>query len=361
MKIPCTLRFFDGSTGNNNFYQLYIKILWPHLLTYAARRNCSIERLKLAVPFLGNPFRAAILSLSSHATKRLRRVDSRVVASKALLRLLEPLAGFVLDSGLSIHEFIAIFREAAVRGAVGQQLERDGRINISGIAASTGMSRGEISRIIKSTARAVDLEAGHRPQSTHKVLAAWQQNPKFTNPSGQPADLKLYGCGPTFETLVKKHGGGIPTRAMLDELTRTGAIAINSSQRVQLRSAVAVELGVTPQVMTAFGDRATELLSTLLQNMRNPEDAMFVANISEPNISQDAILLLRQELSTRGANFLADIADLLTRNPSSKRRPPKSGKSRNVSVTVFLNESSKNKKSKIFKLNKRKNFRRVET
>ena len=361
MTIPCTFPFFDGSTGNNNFCQLYIKIFWPHLLTYGARRICSIERLKLAVPVLGNPFRAAILSLSSHATKRPRRVDSRVVASRALLRLLQPLAGFVLDSGLSIHEFIAIFREAAVRGAVAQQLERYGRINISGISASTGMSRGEISRIIKSAAPAVDLETGHRPQSTHKVMAAWQQNPKFTNPSGQPADLKLYGCGPTFETLVKKYGGGIPTRAMLDELARTGAIAISSSQRVQLRSTVAVERGVTPQVMTAFGDRVTELLSTLLQNMRNPEDPMFVANVSEANIPQDAILLLRQELSTRGANFLADIADLLTRNPSSQRLPQNLGKSRNVSVTVFLNESSKNRKNKIYKLNKRRNFRRVET
>ena len=254
---------------------------------------------------------------------------------------------------------MAIFREAAVRGAVGQQ-QRTGRINISGIAASTGMSRAEISRIIKSTAAAPDLDAGHRPQSTQKVLAAWQQNPKFTNLSGQPADLKLYGRGATFEMLVKNHGGGIPPRAMLDELTRTGAVAVTSSQRVQLRSAVAVELGVTPQVMTAFGDRATELLSTLLQNMRNPEDAMFVANVSEANISQDAILLLRQELSTRGANFLADIADLLTRNPSSRRRPQKTAKSRNVSVTVFLNESSKNPKCDNLQIKKRKNFRRAE-
>jgi hypothetical protein len=314
----------------------------------------------LAALLLEDSFRAAILSRSLQATKRLPRVDAREIASKALQRLSQPLAGFVLDSGLSIYEFMSIFRDAAVRGVVKQQLERNGRINISGIAALTGITRADISRIIKSTAYVADIENAHRPQSTHKVLAAWQQSPQFTSASGQPADLKIYGRGATFETLVKKHGRGIPTRAMLDELTRTGAIVVNSSQRVQLKSTVAVELGYTPQVVNAFGDRATELLSTLLQNMRNPEESMFVANVSEANISQDSTLLLRQELTTRGANFLADIADLLARDLSFKRHSRKAAKNRSVSVTVFLNESVKNKKPIKPRMNKRKNLRRTE-
>jgi hypothetical protein len=298
-----------------------------------------------------------VLALSQLA-KRSRRVDSREIARKALLRLLEPLAGFVLDSGLSVHDLAAIFREAAVRSAATQQLELYRRLNISGIAASTGISRAATSRILKSASKATDQKLGQRQQSTKRVLAAWHQNPNFTNTNGHPADLKLYGRGATFEGLVRRYGGGIPTRAMLDELTRTGAIEISASQLVRMKSLVAVERGVTPQVIKAFGDRATELLSTLLHNMRNPQASVFVANVSETGISREAMPLIRKELATRGANFLADIGDLLVREPASGRPSGIASQASNVSVTVFLRESREKTKSGGQPSRKRRNFRR---
>jgi hypothetical protein len=245
-----------------------------------------------------------------------------------------------------------------VRSVATQQLERCHRLNISRIAASTGISRAEISRILKSASKATDRSPAQRQQSTNRVLAAWHQNPNFTNPNGHPADLKLYGRGATFEGLVRRYGGGIPTRAMLDELTRTGAIEISASQLVRMKSLVAVERGVTPQVIKAFGDRATELLSTLLQNMRNPQASVFVANVSEARICRDAMPLIRKELATRGANFLADIGDLLMRDPASNPPSRMASQATNVSVTVFLYESRENAKSGAQPLNKRRNFRR---
>jgi hypothetical protein len=49
--------------------------------------------------------------------------DVRLLARKALQQLMDPLAGFVLASGISAGEFNAIFREAAVRAADAKQLE----------------------------------------------------------------------------------------------------------------------------------------------------------------------------------------------------------------------------------------------
>jgi Family of unknown function (DUF6502) len=289
--------------------------------------------------------------------KRLHRTDSRVIARKALLRILEPLAGFVLDSGLSIHEVTTIFREAAVRSIASQQREISRRVNISGISASTGIPRAEVSRVLKSTSKVRDFGDRGR-QSTSKVLNAWHQNPKFTNANGQPADLQIYGRGATFEKLVKGHGGGIPIRAMLDELTRTGVIEIKSRQLVRLKSLVAIERGITPRVIKAFGDRTTELLSTLLQNMRYPDASGFVASVSGTAVSQDTIPLIRKELSTRGASFLADIEDILARGPGVKRRSRYGLSENNVSVTIFLHESGAKLSSEARPLIKRRNFRR---
>jgi hypothetical protein len=291
-------------------------------------------------------------------TVRLDRSDIRTVARKALAQLLEPLVGFVIDCGLSTQELHSILREAAVRSVAASQFEITKRVNISGIAASTGIPRAEISRILKSSPDTSRQFADRQRQSTNRILAVWHQDPKFTTPGGRPADLKIYGRGATFETLVRNYGRGIPTRAILDELTRAGAAELLSSRLVRVKTSIAVDSGLTPQAIRSFGERATELLSTMLQNMRNPESSKFIANISGASISPAEIPLFRREVSSKGADFLADIHDSLfreKRNGHAKRHT--SGASR-VSVTIFYHETPRKTKVRKEPMKKRRNLRR---
>jgi hypothetical protein len=287
------------------------------------------------------------------------RNDVQGAARKALLQLLEPLVGFVIDSGLSTNELHSILREAAVRTVAEKQKEVSRRVNISGIAASTGIPRAEISRILKLSADSSRRVIDRQQQSTNRVLAIWHQDPKFTTPAGKPADLKIFGRGATFEALVRNHGRGIPARAMLDELTRTGAADVLSSGLVRVKTSVAVDRGVTPRAIRSFGDRATELLSTMLQNMRNPESPRFVASISGTSVSPDVMPLVRKELARKGADFLTEIHESLyrdTTNGLGKKRHS-SGGSR-ISVTVFCHETPRKTNQTKKPIEKRRNLRR---
>jgi hypothetical protein len=286
------------------------------------------------------------------------RNDVQVLAKKALLQLFEPLIGFVLDSGLSTPELHSMLREAAVRTVAARQLELARRVNISGIAASTGIPRGEISRILKSSVDSSRQFIDRRQQSTNRILSVWHQDPKFTTPAGRPADLKIYGKGATFETLVRNHGRGIPTRAMLDELTWAGAAEVLSSRLVRVKTLVTVDRGITPRAIRSFGERATELLSTMLQNMRNPDSPNFIANISETTIPPALLPLFRKELAIKGADFLADIHESLMRDTTHESAKRRSSRSNRVSVTVFYHESPHKDKSKRQAARKRRNFRR---
>ncbi len=294
--------------------------------------------------------------VSDH-TARIDHNDIRIVARKALVQLLEPLVGFVLDSGLSTREFRSILREAAVRSVAARQMEVTRRINISGIAASTGIPRAEISRILKARTDSSRHVSDRQQQSTNRILAVWHQDPKFTTSGGKPADLKIYGRGASFETLVRNHGRGIPTRAMLDELIRTGAAEVLSSRIVRVKSAVAVDRGVTPRAIRSFGERATELLSTMLQNMRNPETPKFVASVSGTNISSAMMPLFRKELASKGADFLADIHESLFRDITGLTKRNRSSTSR-VSVTIFYHEIPRKAKPRNDAVKKRLNYRR---
>ena len=194
-----------------------------------------------------------MLSNASQPAVKKARTDVRLVAKKALLQLFEPLVEFVLDSGLSTLELHSIFREAAVRTVAARQLELSPRVNISGIAASTGIPRAEISRILKLNAES-SRKVVDRLQSTNRILGVWHQDPKFANSAGKPEDLRMYGRGATFDSLVKGHGGGIPTRAMLDELMRTGTAEVLPSRLVRAKAMVAVDCGMTAQGIRSFGN-----------------------------------------------------------------------------------------------------------
>jgi hypothetical protein len=294
----------------------------------------------------------------SEPPARLNHNDVRTVARKALVQLLEPLVGFVLDSGLSTQELRWVLREAAVRSVAAKQLEATRRINISGIAASTGISRADISRILRSSTPSSPRLADRQQQSTNRILAVWHEDPKFTTLEGKPADLKIYGRGVTFDSLVRGHGRGIPTRAMLDELTRVGAAEVLSSRLVRAKTSVAVDRGVNVRAVRAFGERATELLSTMLQNMRDPENPQFVASVSRASISLKLMPLLRKELASKGADFLADIQDSLSRERGNAIKKAQRSGSRRISVTVFYHETPRQNRSKKGVRRKRENLRR---
>lgn len=265
----------------------------------------------------------------------------RDAARKALATLLEPLAGFALDTGLSVHEFEGMYREAAVRSAADRQREISGRLSISGIAAATGIPRAEISRILKTSNK---RPVSDKPQqATNRILSAWHEDPKYTDSGGSPKELEIFGVGTTFDSLVRAHGRGIPTRAMLDELVRTGSVEITSSKKVRAKSLVAVDHAVGARAVMAFGDRATDLLATMLSNIRNPDKFRFVSNVEGSIESTTVLPLFRKEVVNRGQNFLAGMRETLFRSPDAARRAKKHPGSVRVNVTVYYRESDQRK------------------
>jgi len=288
----------------------------------------------------------------SEVTLRSRRNDLRNAATRAVLQLLEPLTGFAIDAGLGVSELNSIMRHAAVRSVAARQLEVSHRVNISGIAATTGIPRSKIAKILKSSVRTQNESANRQQKPTNRILAAWHESAKFTDCNGQPADLKLYGRGATFETLVKAHGRGLPARAVLDELIRVSAVEVLSSQKVRAKNSLAVDRGITLRAIRAFGGGVTELLSTILLNIREPESGQFIASESRYSVQPNALALFSKQLSKKTANFLHDVQGRLTEAPSVKK------KRGTINVTVLCHESLGGRRNRKRKLGKRRNFRR---
>jgi len=283
----------------------------------------------------------------------------RSAAIKALSDLLEPLAGFVLDAGISTNELQTLLRIAAVRSVANRQREVSRRINISGIAASTGLSRAEISRILKVTKPQQAASSDGQLQATNRILKMWHYDPNYTNSNGQPADLKIFGSGQTFDSLVIRYGRGIPTRAMLDELSRTRSVEIIGSEKVRVKTLLALDRGANSQAVRAFGDRAAALMSNMLSNMRGSKQHQFISTIEGEIKSENLLPLIRREVSSKGTDFLAVMRDRLFGDISTGLRHRKSRDISKVSVTVFYHEKAKTELRKKQTTATRRNLRRV--
>lgn len=244
----------------------------------------------------------------------------RAATITTLERVIDPLMDLTFDAGITVHEFSRLVRERAVRIASARITRESGRNSNSRVAITTGLGRGEVARILKAEKFCPSRLAGQHP--ARKVLAAWYDNVQFLGANGDPAVLPIFGKRKSFERLVGMYSGGIPVRAMLDELAQISAIEVLPRQRIRAKVRVPTFRGMTASAIANVGERAADLLTTLTRNLRTSSNALFEATAVMSNIDANAVPLVRRGIAEQGAAFIDGTSSLLTRSRSKPARVP---------------------------------------
>jgi len=147
--------------------------------------------------------------------------------------LLQPLARIFLRFGKGYREFSELSKAAFVVVAAEDYGVHGRPTNVSRIAAMTGLTRKEVSRIRK---RIDDSDATVTDRGTplQEVISAWQSVDEFLGTNGEPAILPLTGKRGSFRSLIRQFAGDIPEGAMRKELHRIGAVW-NTGDTIELR------------------------------------------------------------------------------------------------------------------------------
>lgn len=151
----------------------------------------------------------------------------------SLESVLLPIVKLMLRCGLGCSEFISVAKSAYVKAATTDYSLRGRPTNASRVAALTGLSRKEVSRIraeAKQNRWTPDMEV--TPANT--VLHYWHFDPLFCEPIGAPKPLEYDGPN-SFTVLVKRYAGDIPAGAMKKELLRARAVAERSDGRLVVK------------------------------------------------------------------------------------------------------------------------------
>ena len=250
-----------------------------------------------------------------------------------LNRVLDPLIELMFDSGVTVHDFNQLIRDRAVRAAAARVSRETGRASNSRVAIITGLARSEVARILNSVDTSSKKRLGQQP--ARRILAAWFDGPRFLAPNGEPAVLPIFGKRKSFEQLVATYGGGIPVRAMLDELTQINAVEILSDQRVSAKSRLPISTGLTDSAVSVIGERTRDLLDTLTSNLRKTSSPLFEATALLSDADIELVSVVRREIVEQAENFINSANSLLSRSGVKQSRPlPKVARCR-LGVTVF--------------------------
>ncbi|MEZ5498006.1 MAG: DUF6502 family protein [Steroidobacteraceae bacterium] len=150
-------------------------------------------------------------------------------ARASLVELFRPLARLWVERGITPLDAADMLKVAFVDAAAELSRLRNGRVNLSHVAALTGLTRAEV----RSLARGA---AGGQPpvyQRALRVEAGWRSDPQFRGAAGRPRSLRWRGRGNEFALLVRRYAGDVPPRVIIRELLRLEA-ARQDGERVDL-------------------------------------------------------------------------------------------------------------------------------
>jgi hypothetical protein len=257
--------------------------------------------------------------------------------SAATLQLLRPLARFLLEARIGIGELNTLARLAYVQTAV-QSGAGSGayRVNVSRIAATTGLTRVEVAALLAEERGATPRVQRGRVRA-ERVLLGWWNDPQFQDRTGAPKRLKRKGPRHSFAALVRRYSGDTHNAApILDELLRSQAVREREDGTLEALSRTCVNVRWDSEGVAALGEELAEHFETLLYNLKNPDRPRFARRVVCGYLDAHAARVLIPELAEQAEIFLEGAQDALNRPKyTDMQRSPASGLKVAVAVQFF--------------------------
>ncbi|MGB0865225.1 MAG: DUF6502 family protein [Granulosicoccaceae bacterium] len=229
-------------------------------------------------------------------------ITRELAIRQALARLLKPLIRLLLRNGIAFAEFAEVARKAYVDVAAEDFAVPGRKQTHSRIAVLTGIHRREVNRLREMEEAAAPPT--RKRNRAARVIAGWLDDPDFSI-GEQPKELSI---AEDFTELVRRHGGDIPARAVLDELLRVGAIERSGEESVKLVVEVFSSVGGDVDWFALLGESTADLLSTLDHNFAHSrETSRLQLTVAYDHIPDEALQTVRTVSHERSMAFLHEL------------------------------------------------------
>lgn len=274
----------------------------------------------------------AMTGPTSASTRALERAALNAARGRSLLQdLLTELAIVLVPRGVTPKQFSALTKHAFARAAAAASQFRNGRVNQSKVAILTGLRRAEVRKLL--TARSTIAKRGNSSQSAiETVLTGWCTDHRFVGQDGTPKSLSVAKGSVSFARLVKRYGGDLPHRAVLDELCRLGvARVVGNRIRIHSLSALRTRSNFTSlsQVMPLLLD-----VVRLISQPKSLNDASSVHRLILPAKTAVDLRLIRKRCASSIKSMLIGLNESLSERVTLPQTSQKRKHACSITVVV---------------------------
>jgi len=225
----------------------------------------------------------------------------------ALMRLMRPLMRLMLRHSMPFSAFEELAKRVYVDVAMTDFALPGKKPSISRASILTGLTRKDVQRLIRSADEPADVPE-ERYNRAARVLTGWIRDPAFLTGNGEPRTLDIDG-DTGFAALVRRHGGDVPARAVLDELLRVGAVVQHTDGRLEPATRAYVPRQGEAEKLEILGTDVAALIDTIDHNLEHGEtDPRFQRKVSYQSIAAQHLPEFRK-LSTAHAQSLLEELD----------------------------------------------------
>ncbi len=240
--------------------------------------------------------------------------------SDAVAALLTPLATLAVARGLTCATVEEQLRHAFVRAAFDAHPEALPHRRVSRVAASTGLSRREVTRLLEAPGAPAP-----RAALASEVFARWTTAAAYRDAAGHPLALPRTGSAPSFEALAHDVTWDVHPRTLLDELVRLGFAELDAgTDTVRLLGTAFVPRGDDARMLGFLAANVGDHLRSAVANVlgaRPPqlEQAVFSDELSAASI--EALQTLVAERWRTLVDELVPAIDALIQQDREAGRP----------------------------------------
>lgn len=186
---------------------------------------------------------------------------------RAILRLLRPLCRLLLRQGMPFGAFEELAKRMYIDVALSEFTLPGKKASLSRAAILSGLTRKEVQRLAGPPPDDGD-DTGTRYNRAARVLTGWVRDRDFCDPQGEPRALPGEG-DLSFATLVRRHSGDVPARAVRDELLRVGAVREVGDGRIELVARAYVPQQGADDKLHILGSDVADLIETIDHNIEH--------------------------------------------------------------------------------------------
>ena len=251
------------------------------------------------------------------------------ILAAAVARILKPLVCILMRNGMSYKTFADIARSQFVEVARKESGIGGRKQSVSRIAVITGLTRKEVSRLLKYSVPN-DRDKSDRYHRASRVVSGWRRDKAFLDAGRRPAVLAIAGPGKSFQQLVKRYSGDVPHRAVLDELLNAGVVACPDENRVKLIERAYMPRGDETMKLHILGIDTAHLIATISHNLKSDGvEPRFQRKVLYDNLPDEALPALHK-LSLKSAQALLEKLDGWLSSQDRDVNPEAGGSGRNT-------------------------------